>query len=126
MRKLIIAALTALVVGSTLALTPASLAGANKAGAGRHAGKRLAKLAETLGLTDAQKAQIRPIVADAARRVRAVRQNASLTPEDRKAQLKAIRKDSMAQIAAILTPEQKRKLAAMRHHKKNGKAGAAA
>lgn len=127
MRKLIITALAALVVGSTLALTPPSLAGAKKAGAGagQHAGKRLAKLADALGLTAAQKAQIRPIVTDAARKARAVRQDAGLSPEARKAQLKAIRKDSMRQMAAILTPEQKQKLAAMRHHRKNGRNGKA-
>ncbi len=131
MRKLIIVALAALVVGSTLALTPPSLAGAKKAGAGagQHAGKRLAKLAGALNLTAAQKAQIRPIVADAARKVRSLRQNTTLSPEARKAQMKAIRKDSMARIAAILTPEQKAKLIAMRRHRahgKNGKVGVAA
>ncbi|MDQ2686663.1 MAG: hypothetical protein M3Y28_02225 [Armatimonadota bacterium] len=129
MRKLIIAALAALVIGSTLTLAPPSLAGAKKAGAqaGHQGGKRLAKMADTLGLTDAQKAQLKPMLADAAKQTRAVRQNKSLTPEAQKAQLKAIRKTTKQKIASVLTPEQKAKLAAMRHHgKKHGAKGAPA
>lgn len=127
MRKLITAALAALVVGSTLTLAPPSLAGAKKAGAGagQHAGKRLTKMAGALGLTDAQKAQIKPILMDAARQARAVRQNTSLSPEAQKTQMKAISGNARKQIAAILTPAQKAKLAAARHQHKNGKAGAA-
>lgn len=128
MRKLIIAALAALVLGTTLTLAQPSMAGANKAGASTHqGGKRLQKLADTLGLTDTQKAQIKPILADAAKQTRAVRQDKTLTPEAQKAQLKAIRKSTKQQIAAILTPAQKAKLAAMRHHgKKHGAKGAPA
>ena len=125
MRKLIIAALAALIVGSTFTLAPPTLAGAKKAGAGHQAGKRMAKLADALGLTDAQKAQIKPILMNAAQQVRAVRKDTTLSPEAQKTKLKAIRKSTKQQIAAILTPEQKKKLAAMRHQGKNGKAGAA-
>lgn len=124
MRKLIIAALAALVVGSTMTFASPTLAGAKKAGAGagHHAGKRLAKLADALGLTDAQKAQLKPILADAARQTRAVRQNTTLSPEVQKAKLKVIRKNTQQQIASVLTPEQKKKLAAMRHHGKKHEA----
>lgn len=126
MQKIITATLLGLIVGSTLAFAPPSLAGAKHAGtgAGKHAGKRMAKMADELGLTDAQKAQIKPILMNAALKVRTVRQNTSLSPEARKAQLKDIRKSTKQQIAAILTPAQKQRLAATRHHRKNGKAGA--
>lgn len=117
MRKLIFGTVAALLIGAALTITPPTFAGAGKAGVKgeRHAGKRLQKVAQTLDLTDAQKAQIKPILRSAAQQVKALRQDTSLTPEQQKAKRKAIRQDTLTQIAAILTPTQKAKLAAMRH-----------
>ncbi len=113
----------ALLLGASLALAPPTFAGAGKGGVkAGHAGKRLAKLSDALALTDAQKAQIKPILMDARTQRKAIKGDASLTPEDSKAKLKALRKDTMSKIGAVLTPEQKQKLAQMRHDRKKAAA----
>ncbi len=86
---------------------------------GAHAGGRLGKLSATLGLTDAQKAQIKPILQSARQQAKAVKEDTSLSPEARKAKLQGIRRSSMSQIRPLLTPDQKQKLQAMHHGGKN-------
>jgi len=88
---------------------------------GRHHGEgRLKKLADYLGLTDAQKAQIKPILENARQQAKIIRQNMTLSPEDKKTQEKELRKSTMEQIKAILTPDQLAKLKAMHQHKHGG------
>lgn len=81
----------------------------------RAGGKRLQTLAETLGLTDAQKAQVKPILKDAAQQTKAVRQDTSLSRTDRKAKIKSLRESMKSQLLPILTPGQQAEFAAMRH-----------
>lgn len=85
----------------------------------------MGKMAATLGLTDAQKAQMKPVFQSGRDQVKAVKADTSLSPEDRKSKLKAIRKSTLSQISPMLTPDQKLKLAAMRHHHKNALGAAA-
>ena len=87
---------------------------------GQHRGMgKLKKLAEELGLTSDQKAQIRPILKNTVQQVRAVRANTSLTPAQEKTQIKEIRKESRQQIMAILTPDQRAQLRQIRRSRKN-------
>ncbi len=124
MQKTIAVAAAALGLGATLLLTAPGAVRAQAvpvAQAGAHAGGgRMQKLADYLGLTGAQKAQIKPILKSSMQQAKAVRQNASLAPADKKTQIKAIRQGMWAQIMPILTPDQKTKLAAMRQ-KQGGK-----
>ncbi len=121
MNKLIPAALLAL----SLALAPTfahAKAGAH-AKVGAHAGKhngKLAKMATKLDLTDAQKAQIKPIIKARHQQAKAIKADTSLTPEAKKAQIKALRQNTRSQIMPLLTPDQQAKLAAKKghHHKK--------
>lgn len=120
MKKLIPAALLAL----SLALAPTfahAKAGAHaKVGAGHHGGK-LAKLATKLGLTDAQKAQLKPMIKAQHQQAKAIKADTSLTPEARKSQLKALRQTTRSQMMTLLTPDQQANLAAKKghhHHKK--------
>ena len=83
---------------------------------GHPGGGRLAKLAEYLELTDDQKAQLKPILKHEAEQVRDIRQNTSLSPEQKRDQIKDVRKDTRPQIMAILTPEQREKLKDLRQH----------
>jgi len=89
-----------------------------------HGGGRLRKLNNTLGLTNAQKTQIRPILKTARQQAQAIKADASLTPEAKKAKLKEIHQSTRQQMQAILTPEQAAKLKTIKHH--HGKKGAAA
>ena len=81
-----------------------------------HFRKHMQKIAQALGLTEAQKEQLKPIIHAAITQRRAIRANASLTHEQKKEQLKALRAEVAAQMKTILTPEQLEKWKALRHH----------
>jgi periplasmic protein CpxP/Spy len=66
-----------------------------------------------LGLTEDQKAQLRPIVMQENQQMEAVRNDASLTQEQKIAKANQIRDTASPKIKAILTPEQLQKLAEM-------------
>ena len=71
---------------------------------------RLAALSELLGLTDAQKAQLKPILEAEVKAVLAVRDDASIPMDAKRGKMKAIREENRPKIRAILTPEQSTKL----------------
>ena len=90
---------------------------------GRTAAQRqrqhMAMLAEKLGLTDAQKAQFQQIGRDMRKQGMAIRQDSSLTEDQKKEKMQALRQQSHKQMFSVLTPEQKEKLKRMREeHKK--------
>lgn len=85
---------------------------------GAHQGGRLGKMAGTLGLTDAQKAQMKPILESARTQAKAVKADTALSPADRKAKMQAIRRSSMMQMGTILTPDQKLKMRELRRSRK--------
>jgi len=75
-----------------------------------NADARLDKLAQELNLTDAQKAQIKPILESEKSHIKSVRADKSLTKDQMKQKLVAIMKDSRAQILPILTAAQREQL----------------
>lgn len=98
--------------------TDSSQPGARRAAAQRQR-QHMAMLAEKLGLTDAQKAQFQQINKDMWQQGRAIRQDSSLTDDQKKEKIQDLRKQSHKQLFGILTPEQKEKLKQMREeHKK--------
>ena len=116
----VLAALS-LALAAPLLSTPALAAhGAH----GQKANKRLQKMADELNLTDAQKAQMRPVLQNAQQQSKAIKDDATLTPEDRKAKLKEMRKSTRQQTMAILTPDQQAKLKSIRQAKRQAKQGA--
>ena len=122
MKKIILAALAA----ATFALVAVSVAPtlAQTAPGAAHAGKgggRLKKMAQDLGLTDAQKAQMKPILKASREQAKAIKANTALTPETRKSQMKSLRRNTNQQIMAILTPEQREKVKAMRAERREDK-----
>jgi Spy/CpxP family protein refolding chaperone len=64
-------------------------------------------LARHLGLTRAQTAQIRPIIADRQQQVETLRSDSSLAPRDRRARVLRVTEDSRNRIEALLTDSQK-------------------
>jgi len=81
--------------------------------------QHMAMLAEKLGLTDAQKAQFQQIGRDMRKQSMTIRQDSSLTDDQKKAKMQELRKESHKQMFGVLTPEQKEKLKQMREeHKK--------
>lgn len=69
------------------------------------------RMARRLHLTPGQMGQIRAIRGSTHNAIAAIRSNASLTPEQRHAQIHDLRSASRRQVAALLTPAQKARLA---------------
>ena len=69
-------------------------------------------LSRQLNLTDNQQAQLQPILQDEAQKMRAVYNDSSLSGEQKRSQFRQIYQSHQPQIQAILTPEQRQKLAA--------------
>jgi Spy/CpxP family protein refolding chaperone len=72
-------------------------------------------LSEKLNLTDTQKAAIKPTFANDANAIKAVRQDGSLTEEQKMAKIKEIRENGRKKINAILTPEQQKEFAELKN-----------
>ena len=124
MKKIILAAMAAAAFGLAAATVAPTFVQAAPGGA--HAGKggaRLKKMADALGLTDAQKAQMKPIVMGARQQAKAIQDDTTLTPEAKTAKLKELRRSTTQQMMAILTPEQRTKLKAMRAERREAKQG---
>jgi periplasmic protein CpxP/Spy len=81
--------------------------------------QHMAMLAEKLNLTDAQKTQFQQIGRDMRKRGMTIRQDSSLTDDQKNQKMQELRQQSHKQMFSVLTPEQKEKLKQMREeHKK--------
>ena len=74
----------------------------------------LQELTEKLNLTDEQKAAVKVILVTEANEIKAVRQDSSLSDEQKQAKIKEIRDNGREKINALLTPEQQKKFAEMK------------
>ena len=120
MKKPILAALAALTLSFAVVAAPHTAQAAPGA-PGHHGGGKLKKLSNELELTDAQKAQLRPILMGAHQQAEAIKGDTTLTPEARKTKMRELGRSTRQQMQAILTPEQREKLKAIRqeHHEQN-------
>ena len=90
---------------------------------GMRGGGRMKMMADELGLTDAQKAKMQPILMSSRQQMMALRANTTLTPAARMAKMQSMRKTMMTQMMAILTPAQRTKLKAMRQEQRQARKG---
>jgi Spy/CpxP family protein refolding chaperone len=67
-------------------------------------------MAKELGLTDDQKTQVKAALEDMQSKMKALHDDTSASPEDKKAKFKEIRDANQAKMKEILTPEQFTKL----------------
>jgi protein CpxP len=81
-------------------------------------GERLEWLSQHLSLTEDQKKQLKPILADEFKKMRAVGEDALLTQDQKREKMKQIHEASRPQVQAILTPEQRQKFAQMKEEGK--------
>ncbi len=103
-------------------LTPEQVAklpkpGTGNRGHGMHGaggGNGFAMLSSRLNLTEDQKAKIQPLMAAQQQQVQAVKQDTTLTPEQKQAKIKELRKSTHQQVMSILTPEQQQQMKNMR------------
>lgn len=108
-------ALIAIPVAGRLVMQPAFAQASGDYGktAGKIADVAMAG-AKSLNLTDAQKSQLKAIGQKYAPQIRAIATNSSLSSEEKKTQLAALRVSVKAEVDAVLTPKQKAQLAALR------------
>ena len=71
-------------------------------------------IAKKLGLTPDQIAQLKTTRANTHAAIKAIRANASLTPDQKKAQIRETVKTARTQMRAVLTPDQQAKLQQLR------------
>ena len=71
--------------------------------------RMLDRMTQNLNLSDDQRAKIRPILLDQAQQMRALRDDTSLSPQDRRAKVRAIRHATRQKVDQILTAEQQAK-----------------
>jgi len=75
-------------------------------------------LSEKLNLSEDQKAKLRPLLQDEAQQMRAVRDDSSLSQEQKRAKIKSIHESFQPQINGVLTPEQQAKWKQMKEEAK--------
>jgi periplasmic protein CpxP/Spy len=75
--------------------------------------KRVEMLQRRLELNESQTAQVRQIFTEARAQMETLRSNASLAPEDRRAQMMTLHQGEQSRIRAVLTPDQQAKYDAM-------------
>jgi Spy/CpxP family protein refolding chaperone len=75
---------------------------------------KLQRISAELNLTDDQKAQLKPMLQSEAQQLRAVKDDASMSPDQKEAKAKAIHQSFQSEISNVLTPEQQKKWAAMK------------
>lgn len=76
------------------------------------------RLGEKLNLSDDQKAQIKPIIADRQQKMQALRSDTSLRRGQKGRQMKSIMEDSDKKINAILTADQQKQYAELKQQMK--------
>ena len=76
--------------------------------------KRLEWMSKKLNLTEDQKTKLQPIFNDEFQQIKAVREDASLSREQKRDKMKQIHDTFHPQVRAVLTPDQQQKLEQMR------------
>ena len=88
-------------------------------GKGAGMGRGMGPLAH-LNLTDDQRAKIQPILQSSRQQAQAVRNDTTLTPEQKQAKMRDIHQGAMTQMNSLLTPEQQQQWQQMREHRGPG------
>ena len=89
-------------------------------GRGMNPDAELAHMTKALDLTADQQAQIKPLLVERQQQEQALRQDQSLSQEDRHAKARAIGEETHKKIEALLTDEQKQKAHAMEQRMHRG------
>ena len=76
--------------------------------------EKLQHISTELNLTDDQKTQLKPMLQSEVQELQAVKNDTSLSPDQKEAKAKAIHQSFKSQISNVLTPEQQKKWASMK------------
>jgi Spy/CpxP family protein refolding chaperone len=77
-------------------------------------GMAMGRVANELNLTDAQKAQLKPMFQQQREQMQALKADTSLTQDQKREKMQQLRADGRKQFLSVLTPEQQQKLREMR------------
>jgi Spy/CpxP family protein refolding chaperone len=97
-------------------LCSATASFAQRGGPGRNRAKamspeeRMKKLSAELNLTDEQKEKVRPVIEDEMKQLKDIRQDSSLSRDQKIAKAREVHADAMGKIRPILTDDQQKKL----------------
>jgi Spy/CpxP family protein refolding chaperone len=78
--------------------------------------QRLQRMTKALNLTDDQQQKIKPILESESQQMQTLRQDTSMSQQDKWGKMEQIRQTSTSQITPILTPDQQKKYAEMNTH----------
>lgn len=80
--------------------------------------QRMQKLTQELNLTPDQQTKIKPIFQQAHAQAKTIRQDTTLSQDQKRAKMKELHENTMAQLNGILTPEQQTQLKQLREQRK--------
>ena len=87
--------------------------------------QRLQMMTKQLNLTTDQQEKIKPLLENESQQMQTLRQNSSLSNEDRMGQMKQLRQSTNEQIKSELNPDQQQKFQQMMSHHEPGSPGGA-
>lgn len=76
--------------------------------------EKLQHLGSALNLTSAQKEQIKPLLEQEAQQLKEVREDTSMSDDQKEAKMQQVHASVQGQIQSVLTPEQQQKLSQMK------------
>ncbi len=125
MKRILLSTALALVLSGTLALAQSTESPATTTPTGgkhfhqhhHNPQREAAMLSKKLNLSSDQTAKLEPILADRDQKMTAIWSNTSLTPDEKKQQMRAIHQSTKQQLSTVLTPDQLEQLKALRHHR---------
>jgi periplasmic protein CpxP/Spy len=79
---------------------------------------RLEWMTKQLNLTDDQQAKIKPVLADEMKQMKSVRDDTTLTQDQKRDKMKEIHQNTDSQINDVLTPDQQKKYADLKAQQK--------
>jgi Spy/CpxP family protein refolding chaperone len=101
----------------TFALAAAGMAQTSATGVPAGTTANVPQTNKGLGLTDDQKSQIKAIHQNDKQQIQAIKNDSSLSREQKKERFRDIRQNGNAQINALLTPEQQKKFKQAKHRR---------
>jgi Spy/CpxP family protein refolding chaperone len=100
-----------------------SKGGAGQGRRGMNIDQRMERLTTELSLTDAQKPKVKAVLEDTQKKMRELRDDSSLSQEQRREKFTALREDESKALKPILTPEQMEKYKNLPQQGRRGQGG---
>lgn len=122
MEKLVLGALGAALLGAPALAQAGNGEPASGTADANHEGRK-GKAFEQLGLTDQQKQQLKQMHEETRKQMQAIKNDSSLTPEQKKAKVRELHMQSKTKMDSILTAEQQQKMKELRGKHRRGHRG---